>query len=89
MTSHKDIIIDKQKVLIVDDSTDNIELLFTMLQDTYQVLFATSGYKAIKLAKEAQPDIILLDIIMPDIDGYEVISTLKANPQTAAIPVLF
>ena len=80
---------DRQKVLIVDDSTDNIELLFAMLQDEYQVLFSTSGSKALKLAEEVEPDIILLDIVMPKMDGYEVISALKENPKTTNIPVIF
>jgi diguanylate cyclase (GGDEF)-like protein len=80
---------DKQKVLIVDDSTDNIELLFAMLQDEYQVLFSTSGSKALKLAEEVEPDIILLDIVMPEMDGYEVIAGLKQNTKTTNIPVIF
>ncbi|MFK5893486.1 MAG: diguanylate cyclase [Pseudomonadota bacterium] len=80
---------EKQKILIVDDSTDNIELLFAMLQDEYQVLFATSGPKALKLIEGVEPDIILLDIVMPGMDGYEVIEALKNNPKTTNIPVIF
>ena len=79
----------KQKILVVDDSTENIELLFSMLENNYQVLFATSGPKAILLAEQALPDIILLDIVMPEMDGYEVISALKKNNNTKAIPVIF
>jgi len=78
-----------QKILVVDDSTENIELLFSMLKDEYQVLFSTSGSKAISLAETAQPDIILLDIVMPEMDGYEVITALKENEKTKAIPVIF
>jgi len=79
----------KQKILIVDDSTDNIELLFSMLQNEYQILFSTSGSKALLLAEKAEPDIILLDIVMPEMDGYEVIAALKDNDKTKDIPVIF
>jgi diguanylate cyclase (GGDEF)-like protein len=79
----------KQKILVVDDSTENIELLYTMLQNKYQVLFSTSGSKAIILAENAQPDIILLDVLMPEMDGYEVIIALKENEKTRDIPVIF
>jgi len=79
----------KQKILVVDDSTENIELLYTMLQHKYQVLFSTSGSKSIILAEQAQPDIILLDIVMPEMDGYEVIKALKNNDKTRDIPVIF
>lgn len=79
----------KQKILIVDDSSENIELLFVMLQDKYDVLFSTSGTKALQLAEQAKPDLVLLDIIMPEMDGYEVISALKQNPRTQDIPVIF
>ncbi len=81
--------LEKQKILIVDDSPENIELLFVMLQDEYEVIFSTSGEKALKLAQDVQPDLILLDIIMPGIDGYEVIKCLKSDVQTKSIPVIF
>jgi len=81
--------IGKQKVLIVDDATDNIQLLFSMLQDDYDVLFATTGKKALQIASESEPDIILLDIVMPEMDGYEVITRLKDNTETQDIPVIF
>lgn len=81
--------INKQKILIVDDSNENIVLLDSMLKDDYEVLFATSGQRALEVAQESEPDIILLDIIMPEMDGYEVIENLKDNTQTQNIPVIF
>ncbi|MCW8931141.1 MAG: diguanylate cyclase [Gammaproteobacteria bacterium] len=81
--------ISRQKILIVDDSSENIELLFLMLQDEYDVIFSTSGSKALQLAEKAEPDLILLDIIMPEMDGYDVISQLKQNSKTQDIPVIF
>jgi diguanylate cyclase (GGDEF)-like protein len=77
------------KILVVDDSVINIELLSDILQDNYEVLFATSGHKALKMIPELHPDLILLDIVMPGMDGYEVISILKNNPKTEHIPIIF
>ncbi|MEN8188714.1 MAG: HD domain-containing phosphohydrolase [Thermodesulfobacteriota bacterium] len=80
----------RQKVLIVDDVSDNIHFLMNILKDEYAIIAATSGKKAIELAiKEPQPDIILLDIMMPGMDGYEVCSRLKSVESTAQIPVIF
>ena len=80
----------KPKVLIVDDAPANIHMFTTMLKDDYTIIAATSGEKAIKLAKkESKPDIILLDIIMPNMDGYEVCKILKEDPTTKEIPVIF
>lgn len=77
-------------VLIVDDTPANIQLLNSMLREQYKVKAATSGEKALKIAHtEPQPDIILLDIMMPEMDGYEVCRQLKSSPYTAAIPVIF
>lgn len=80
----------KQRVLIVDDSTDNIQVLMELLKDEYKIIAATSGEKALVLAKQQpMPDIILLDIMMPGIDGYEVCRRLKAQEETRLIPVIF
>ncbi|WP_135075127.1 two-component system response regulator [Terasakiella sp. SH-1] len=80
----------KQTVLVVDDTPLNIDLLKDALGDEYKVIAATSGVTAIKLACGKQmPDLILLDVMMPQIDGYEVCETLKKNPLTAKIPVIF
>ncbi|WP_428357506.1 response regulator [Methyloprofundus sp.] len=77
-------------VLIVDDTPTNIQLLNSMLREQYKVKAATNGEKALKIARtEPQPDIILLDIMMPAMDGYEVCRQLKSSPLTAGIPVIF
>jgi len=77
------------KILIVDDSVNNIELLSDILCDDYEVLFATNGDKALKMIPKLLPDLILLDIVMPKMDGYEMIQFLKHNPQITHIPVIF
>jgi len=76
-------------ILIVDDSINNIELLSDILGDDYEVLFAISGHKALEMISKSLPDLILLDVVMPSMDGYEVISLLKSDPKTAHIPVIF
>ena len=75
-------------ILIVDDTPANITLLVGALSGEYQTRVATSGRRALELATE-QPDLILLDVMMPEMDGYEVCRRLKADPATAAIPVIF
>ncbi|WP_298312318.1 response regulator, partial [Propionivibrio sp.] len=86
----REIEIYKPRVLIVDDVTENIHAMMNILREEHAVLAATSGEKALELAvRTPQPDLILLDIKMPGMDGYEVLSRLKANPATAEIPVLF
>ncbi len=78
------------KVLIVDDEPENIRVLMGILEEEYAVIAATNGNKAIELAaKVPHPDIILLDILLPDLDGYEICSRLKANQQTKDIPIIF
>ena len=80
----------KATVLVIDDSPDSLALLSHLLKDTYRVKVATHGEVGIKVACSAQPpDVILLDIMMPDVDGYEVCRQLKANPATQPIPVIF
>lgn len=80
----------KPVVLVVDDTPDNVELLHTILRDDYKVRVATDGDKGIELAaRDPRPDIILLDIMMPGISGYEVIRRLKEDAVTTAIPVIF
>lgn len=78
------------RVLIVDDVPDNLSLLHDALDEAgYTVLVATSGTQALQRAAQAQPDIILLDAVMPGMDGFEVARRLKADAGTAAIPVVF
>ncbi len=76
-------------ILVVDDQTANIEILHCILQEEYRVVFATNGQDALKLAKEQKPDLILLDVVMPGMDGYQVCSVLQADPVTHGIPVIF
>lgn len=77
-------------VLVVDDTPDNLSLMGGLLRDHYQVKVANQGEKALKIAQgEQPPDLILLDIMMPGMDGYEVCRRLKANLHTRDIPVIF
>lgn len=80
----------KQWILIVDDAPENIDLLANILQSQYEIKAAVSGKKALKIAHaDPKPDMILLDIMMPDMDGYEVCRRLKSDPVTVEIPVIF
>jgi len=80
----------QKKVLIVDDTPENIYVLMGILRDDFEVSVASSGEKALKiLSMVPDIDLILLDIMMPDIDGYEVCARLKADSKTAGIPVIF
>jgi len=80
----------KQKILIVDDEQDNIRILAEVLKGKYRLIGARNGELALKCAdSEETPDLILLDIMMPGMDGYEVIRKLKDNPKTQDIPVIF
>ncbi|WP_280154665.1 response regulator [Piscinibacter sp. XHJ-5] len=77
-------------VLIVDDVPDNLSVLHDALDESgYTVLVATSGEAALQRAAQAQPDIVLLDAVMPGLDGFEVARRLKARPDTAHIPIVF
>ncbi|GHV55061.1 two-component system response regulator [Deltaproteobacteria bacterium] len=81
---------DKPTLLVVDDTPDNITLLCGLLGDQYKNKVATNGQKALQIAfAEPHPDLILLDIMMPGMDGYEVCRQLQANPVTKSIPVIF
>ncbi len=78
------------KILVVDDLLENLRLLASLLmEEGYEVKKAPDGSMALSNVPRFQPDLILLDIMMPDIDGYEVCQQLKANPQTQDIPVIF
>lgn len=78
-----------QKILVVDDAKANIKILADLLSDQAQVLFATNGPAALQKATEEDLDLILLDVMMPEMDGYEVCERLKADARTAQIPVVF
>jgi diguanylate cyclase (GGDEF)-like protein len=77
-------------ILVVDDSPDNLQVLTAVLKDQYRVKVAINGERALSLASDdPPPDLVLLDVMMPGMDGYEVCRRLKSNPKTASIPVLF
>lgn len=80
----------RHRILIIDDVNENLHTLMAILRDDYAIVAANSGEKALELAqRKPQPDLILLDIKMPGMDGYSVLARLKANPDTADIPVIF
>lgn len=77
-------------ILVADDTPENLRLVSALLKDEYKVRVATHGSQALELAAQApQPALILLDIMMPEMDGYEVCARLKQGPATAEIPVIF
>lgn len=81
---------ERPTILVVDDSPDNLSLISGLLKDSYKLKVANNGEKAIKIAQaETKPDLILLDVMMPGISGYEVCETLKADPSTKDIPIIF
>ena len=76
-------------ILVVDDEKINLNVMNHTLQRDYTIYAAKDGKTAIKIANECVPDLILLDVVMPEMDGYEVISKLKASEKTKDIPVIF
>lgn len=90
VADQRDTAIEKMKILIVDDEPNNISVLSELLMDEYDLAVAMNGEDAIALAhEEPRPDLILLDIMMPGMSGYEVCTTLKADVVTASIPIVF
>ncbi|MBB3262682.1 diguanylate cyclase (GGDEF)-like protein [Azospirillum sp. OGB3] len=79
----------RSKILVVDDIPSNVHVLSRILKDEHDIYFATDGAKALELAQSRLPDLVLLDIMMPGMDGYEVCSRLKTDPITRDIPVIF
>lgn len=80
----------KATVLVVDDTPDNLTLINNLLREHYRVKLANGGERALRICEaESKPNLILLDIMMPEIDGYEVCRRLKADPATCDIPVIF
>lgn len=80
---------DKPTILIVDDTPENLTLMNALLQHDYEIKIATNGAKALDIAVQTLPDLILLDIMMADMDGYEVCKRLKADKKTKDIPIIF
>lgn len=82
--------LERPSVLVIDDTADNLTLMSALLKDIYKIKAANSGEKALKyLQGDIRPDLILLDIMMAGLSGYDVIRELKANPRTRDIPVIF
>jgi diguanylate cyclase (GGDEF)-like protein len=77
-----------ETILIVDDTVSNLDILSELLKD-YDVIESTNGHEALEIVNDEDVDLILLDIMMPDIDGHEVCQTLKNNPKTEDIPIIF
>lgn len=77
------------RVLLVDDAPENLRILSESLRDDYTILFAKNGPDALRLARRQPPDLILLDVIMPGMDGYEVCRRLKGDAATRDIPIMF
>ncbi len=77
------------RILIIDDIIENVEVLGEVLASRYDVQFATSGAEGLALVRHERPDLILLDVMMPGMNGYAVCATLKADPDTRSIPVIF
>ena len=81
---------EKKVILVVDDAPSNIHIVNEILRNTYSVKIATNGAKALELAAATPgPDLILLDVVMPGMDGYDVCARLKSQPQTREVPVIF
>lgn len=79
----------RQRILIVEDVKLNAQILVNALKDEYDVRVASNGIEALAMVREQMPDLILLDIIMPEMDGYEVCAQLQGDPNTRDIPILF
>jgi len=79
----------RPSILIVDDEVSNIEILSAVLEEDHDIYFATSGLEAIEIARSSLPDLILLDVLMPGTDGYEVCNRIKGDPLLADVPVIF
>ena len=79
----------RKTILIVDDAPENLDLLSGILKTTYKVKVAKSGEHALKIIAKSAPDLILLDVMMPEMDGYEVCRRLKSDDITKDIPIIF
>ncbi len=80
----------KANILIVDDESDLVELLkYNLAKEGYNIEFAFNGFDGIKIAEVVKPDLIILDLMLPDINGYEVCKRIKQNKYLSLIPVMF
>ncbi|TFG60680.1 MAG: response regulator [Spirochaetales bacterium] len=81
---------EKRKILIVDDTPANLKTLAAILKQDYQIIIAKSGEEALEiLSSQALPHLVLLDVVMPGLDGYDVCTRLKSSRKTKEIPVIF
>jgi CheY-like chemotaxis protein len=79
-----------EQILLVDDNPINLQILYKTLQGSgYRLLIAKNGLTALDIARRAKPSLVLLDVMMPDMDGFDVCEQLKSDPETAAIAVIF
>ena len=76
-------------IMVVDDTETNIDILVDLLADDYEIMVAMSGEECLETVEVQIPDIFLLDIMMPGMDGYELCRRLKSSPETKAVPVIF
>ncbi len=79
----------KSRLLIVDDTEENLDILVESLAEEYDIHVATNATRALKIIVSEKPDLVLLDIMMPDMDGYELCEIVKSNPKTNDIPIIF
>jgi len=77
------------RILVVDDAMENIQILHHALREEHEVLFALDGEQALQIARDQQPDLILLDAVMPGMDGYAVVAAMRGSPRLQGIPVIF
>lgn len=83
-------LLENSSILVVDDTIDTLKIIGELLKKEFSIKVATNGEMALKIAQShTPPDLILLDIMLPDINGYEVCKELKKHPETATIPVIF
>ncbi|WP_025419599.1 GGDEF domain-containing response regulator [Borrelia anserina] len=82
-------VVEPHKLLLVDDTPTNLDLLVGILQYNYEIRIALNGIDALKQVEIFSPDLILLDILLPDVSGYEVCKRLKSDPETRDIPIIF
>ncbi|MBT3289762.1 MAG: response regulator, partial [Victivallales bacterium] len=80
---------ERETILIVDDTPENLDILVGILKNGYRLKVATGGREALELAAAMPPDLVLLDIMMPEMDGFEVCRRLKAKRGTGDVPVIF
>ncbi|MEO5351891.1 MAG: response regulator, partial [Magnetococcus sp. XQGC-1] len=79
----------KQKILVVDDQPENVHILRDLLRSDYKIYFALNGNDALDIVTAIHPDLILLDVIMPKLDGFAVCARIKSREETQNIPIIF